>query len=136
MIKEYIDKITDELDLHSSYQEQDKSYSLEINPQILVKIFDRSPGIFFFAKIGLLFYRNREEFLMHSMEGNFLGRGTGSSVLALDENKEYLTLSLNIPYEITYKGFHEQLEDFVNYVSFWQDEIKTFEEKAKQSPLT
>lgn len=135
MIKEYIDKITDELNIRSFYQEKDSSYSLTIHPKMIVKIYEKKPGFFFFAKIQPLFENKREEFLLYAMEGNFLGRGTGSGTLALDENKEYLTLSLNIPYEITYEEFHNQLEDFVNYVVFWQNEMNTFEQKSKQGPL-
>lgn len=135
MLKEHIEKLADELDLDLSFHEEKRSFTLPINETLTVEVFEKKPGCFFFSRIAPLFEEKKEEFLLHAMEGNFLGRATGSSVLGLDENKEYLTLSLNIPYEITYRTLHETLEDFVNYVVFWQKEMKTFREKAKNGPL-
>jgi hypothetical protein len=38
-----------------------------------------------------------------------------------------LTLSHGFPYEMNYQAFKESVEDFVNYVVYWREEVSKFE---------
>ena len=57
------------------------------------------------------------------MKANFLGQGTGDATIGLDENENFLTLSLVLPYDMNYKMFKDALEDFVNYLDYWKEEL-------------
>jgi len=41
-----------------------------------------------------------------------------------------LTLSHGFPYEMNYQGFKESIEDFVNYVVYWREEVAKFERES------
>ena len=66
---------------------------------------------------------SKEDFYMYLMKANYLGQGTGNSIISIDPNEKFLTLSSLIAYEVNYKMFRDLLEDFVNYLSFWKKEI-------------
>ncbi len=73
--------------------------------------------------IGSTPARDKEEFYLLLMRANFLGQGTKDAILGMDQEEKSLTLSLIIPYEIDSKTFKEKLEDFVNFVDYWRDEL-------------
>lgn len=64
------------------------------------------------------------------MHANFLGQGTGGASIGIDQDEKSLTLSLAIPYEVKYETFKEHLEDFLNYVGYWRDQIEAFKKKV------
>ena len=83
----------------------------ELNPQ----------GIMFKSIVSTLpTEQDKEALFSFLMEANYLGQGTGGSVLALDPDEKFLTLSLVIPYEVNYRQFRDRLEDFVNYLDYWK----------------
>ncbi len=75
------------------------------------------------CSIGQPPVRNKEDFFLLLMRANFLGQGTGGSVLGMDKEEKYLTLSSIIPYDVDAKRFKELVEDFVNFVDYWRDEL-------------
>lgn len=99
-------------------------YQLDINDTTLVWVKDLQPGIYFRSTIAPLPTTNMEDLYLYLSKGNFLGQGTGGSVISLDTNEKFLTLVLNIPYEVNYRIFRDKLEDFVNYLEFWKSEIE------------
>ncbi len=67
--------------------------------------------------------RNREDFYLLLMRANFLGQGTGNNIIGIDKEEKHLTLSSKIPYEVDGKRFKEIVEDFVNFVDYWREEL-------------
>jgi hypothetical protein len=65
------------------------------------------------------------------MQANYLGQLTGPSRIGLSQDGKYLTLSLSIPYELTYRSFRELLEDFVNFLLYWREEVVKFEAEQR-----
>jgi len=61
------------------------------------------------------------------MHANFLGQGTGGARIGIDAEEKVLTLSVGFPYEMNYPPFKECVEDFVNYVVYWRDDVAKFE---------
>jgi hypothetical protein len=102
-------------------------FTLTINEdQIVLK--DLNPGCYMRTIIAPLSQaRERENFFIHLMKANFLGQGTGGSVIAIDPDEKFLILSHAYPYEINYRQFKETLELFINYLEFWRTEIKKFD---------
>lgn len=105
--------------------EEDKSHRFKIGfLEMVMK--DLDPGFYFASEIGPLPKKKKEDFLMLLMKANFLGQGTGGSTLGLKEDESCLTLSLSLPYEMNYKAFKDNLEDFTNFVEFWKKETARF----------
>ncbi len=75
------------------------------------------------CRIGEPPVRNKEDFYVLLMSANFLGQGTGGNILGMDKEEKYLTLSSIIPYDVEAKRFKEIVEDFVNFVDFWREEL-------------
>lgn len=63
---------------------------------------------------------NKEVEFMLLMKANLLFQGTGGAIIGLDANENFLTLFLNLPYDINYKTFKESLESFVNFLNYWK----------------
>ncbi len=99
-------------------------YHLKLFEDAEVHISELNPGAYFFSKIGPLSQENRKEVLyIYLMKANLMGQGTGGAAIGIDSNETYLTLGQGIPFEFNYSVFKESLEDFVNYLVFWQAEI-------------
>lgn len=94
---------------------------------ILLK--DIEPGLYFSSRLSPPPKKDREDFFIYLMKANFLGQGTGGSVIGMEKDENYLTLSLTLSYEVSYNMFKENLEDFLNYVEFWQGEIEKYSNK-------
>ena len=92
-----------------------------------VWIKDLNPGVYLRCVIAPNIGSADETFYMYLMKANFLGQGTGGGTLTLDPEEKFLTLINLIPYEVNYKIFRDKLEDFVNYIEYWQKEVKNYE---------
>jgi hypothetical protein len=57
------------------------------------------------------------------MKANLLGKATANAALGLTNDEKYLTLSTLMPYEVSYKELKEILEEFVNLVIIWRENI-------------
>ncbi len=99
------------------------TWFVSISPQESVTIRELKPGAHFHATIGNLPGGNREDLFMYLMQANYLGQGTGGSVIGLDPSENFLTLSLSIVYEMNYRIFKDKLEEFFNYLSYWREEL-------------
>lgn len=108
--------------------EREGYYLITISETEEVWVKDLNPGVFMQSIItSNIGSASREEFYMYLMAANFLGQGTGGSVIGLDPEEKYLTLSLPINYEVNYKMFRDKLEEFLNYLSYWRKEIQEYE---------
>jgi len=106
-----------------------KCFVLPFAKRLEIFLMDLQPGVSFWADLMLCPQKNKEELFSYLMRANLLGQGTGGSRIGLDEREKSLTLSLGIPYEINYKAFKENLEEFVNHLLYWRDEIANFEKR-------
>lgn len=103
-------------------------YLIKISDTEEVWVKELNPGIFMQSIIGSNIGNiGKEDFYTYVMTANFLGQGTGGSVIGLTPEENYLTLSLPINYEINYKIFRDKLEEFLNYLSYWKKEIREYE---------
>lgn len=103
-------------------------FLLKISDREEVWIKDTNPGVLMRSILTPTFSKaTLEDFYIYLMKANFLGQGTGGSVISIDPNEKFLTLSLSIPYEVNYRQVRDRFEDFLNYVDYWREEIKTFE---------
>lgn len=106
-----------------------KFYPFRFSEGIDISLRDLDPGVAMSAKIAPCSERRREELFLFLMRANLLGQGTGGSRIGLDADEKTLTLSLGLPYEMNYQAFRETVEDFINYLIYWREEIQKFEKE-------
>ena len=107
--------------------EQEGLFLLKITSNLEVIVKDLKPGVYFQSSLGAnIEAGTREDFYIYLMKANFLWQGTGGSVIGLHPSEKYLTLSLPIVYEVNFRMFREKLEEFLNYLDFWQKEISKY----------
>lgn len=109
-------------------QKQTISFPL---PGLTLEFREMPKGFSMWGPIGQVPQKNKEDFYLFLMRANFLGQGTNGYVLGMDQEEKHLTLSSYIPYELDFKQFKETVEDFINFLSYWQDELARHNEKAK-----
>lgn len=97
-----------------------------------IEIRDLEPGFSFLANICPCPAKRREELFLELMRANYLGQTTGSSRIGMSQDEKFLTLSLGMPYEMSYRTFRETVEDFINFLLYWREQIQKFEQ---QEPL-
>lgn len=105
-------------------------WTVKLSDKEEVTIWEIPSGIHLHAIIGSLPSGNREDLFIHFMQANFLGQGTGESVIGLDPEENFLTLSLSIVYEMNYRIFKDKLEEFFNYLNYWREELNRMEQEA------
>ena len=132
MIEEFLQKISEELQIPTPEIKKDKSYLLEIAPDIIIAHKDLQPGIYFYTKIAPLPKERQEELLTFLMKNNLLGEAAFGGSIGLDELGNNITISLAVPYEADYNVYKDNLENLVNALCFWQKEIDSF---IKAKPL-
>ncbi len=99
-------------------------YQLKINPAITVSVKELDPGIFIHSQIlPVPKEENKEALFIHLMKANLLGQGTGGAAIGIDSSEKFFTLSQTLAFEVDYKTFHETLEDFLNYIDYWKEEV-------------
>lgn len=136
MLEQMLQTLSEELELGEVPQKEEGNvYHFSLNPQTSIRIQQLDPGISFLSRIGPYPTVKREELFILLMKANFLGQGTGGSTIALDENENFLTLSLILPYDMNYKMFKDTLEDFTNYLDYWREELIRHKKAAEQSIL-
>lgn len=110
-------------------KEKENVYYFTVGQLLPIYIRYLDPGIHFISSIHSLPTKNLEPFFMYIMSANYLGLGTGKSIISLDPNEKFLTLSMAIPYEVNYIEFKELVEEFLNHIKYWKDQIETYIKK-------
>ncbi|MDN3508625.1 MAG: type III secretion system chaperone [Candidatus Neptunochlamydia sp.] len=131
-VKQLIEDLSSELKLEVIPQKDKKGfYQLKVgsSPQVSIKELDS--GMFFEARIlPIPKEGNKEALFIYLMRANFLGQGTGGAAIGIDPSEKFFILTLTLPFEINYRTFHERLEDYLNYIDYWKEEVTTFIKKG------
>jgi hypothetical protein len=129
-----LDIIIHEVEKHLELRTEKKenplfgTHVLKINDDLEVWLKDLNPGIAIKSIIGNVpSVNDKESLFSYLCRANYIGQGTGGAVIALDPNEKFLTLSLIMSYEVNYRIFRDKLEEFLNYLDFWRNELKRLE---------
>lgn len=127
MLREFLEKLCKELNIDSTPKlNEQKIYPFRLgNESIALK--DLDPGLGLQAQVCPTPKKKKEDLFIYLMRANLLGQGTGGARIGLDQDEKFLTLSLGLPYEMNYQTFKETIEDFVNYLIYWREEVTKFE---------
>lgn len=127
MLEAIIKQLTQEMELEGSLATQVSGvFAFPLEENLAVTITDRPPGFSLTCALTPLPKLNEEACLTRIMLGNLFGQGTKGAVLGLNSEGNVLTLSQTIDYNINYKDFRDVLEDFVNSVDFWREEVQKY----------
>ncbi len=130
MLESHVIQLAENLNLPpQDSQDANQYFHLKISDKINISMKSLNPGLFFLAQLGSLPLKKREDTLSYLMKANFLGQGTGGYVIGIDSEENLLTLSHKITYDINYKTFKEIVEDFANYLSYWQGEVQKLQKE-------
>jgi hypothetical protein len=107
--------------------EEDGSFTFLLEPNLRISLRENEEsGITFLTKIAPLPQKGSEEYLQRMMEANLLGKETGRAMLGLDQAGKEITFTLFLPSTLSYKEFHDSMEDFTNYAEVWREETLQF----------
>jgi hypothetical protein len=123
MLRDFVDQLCKELSVRPPKWNEKKVCAFRLTKEIEVMLRDLDPGVGMQGKICPVPKKKKEEIFIYLMRANVLGQGTGGSSIGIDADEKFLTLSLGLPYELNYKMFKESVEDFVNYLIYWRDEV-------------
>jgi len=130
MLQDFLSQICVELDLPPVEVVQN-SAAFQLVEGIDVQIRNLEPGFSFFSKICPCPPKKQEDLFLTLMQANYLGQKTGASRIGMSADEKFLTLSLGLPYEMSYRIFRETLEDFVNFLLYWREEVGKFEAQER-----
>lgn len=130
LLRDYLEKLHEELEIDLKPKMNEKKiFSFIFRNDVQVDLKDLDPGVAMQSKICPCPNKKREDLFIFLMRANLLGQGTGGSRIGLDPEEKFLTLSLGLPYELNYQSFKENLEDFINYLIYWREEIAKIEKE-------
>ncbi len=131
MLREYIQQICSELAITPVPKlSEQKVFPLKVSNEVQVSLRDLDPGVSMQSRICPCPEKKKEDLFIYLMRANLLGQGTGGARIGLETDEKFLTLSLGLPYEMNYRTFRENLEDFVNYLIYWREEVAKFEKET------
>jgi hypothetical protein len=132
MLKDFLLRLYSDLKRSDtfSFDEKEKNGRFSLREDVDVLLQEMEKGLYFHANICLCPQQKKEDLFLYLMRANLLGRGTGGASIGLDAQEKFLTLSRSLAYEVNYMEFKEKLEDFVNYLLYWREEMEKFEKQA------
>ena len=119
-------KICEETESEFIEKEKDSLYIFNFTEDIQVGIKATYENICFYSRIYPCPKEKREELFSYLMRANLIGNGTGKCSIGVDKEEKFLTLVHSLPYEDNYELFKESLEEFLNYLVYWEEEVKKY----------
>lgn len=125
-IEEHITQLCSELEIENLPKEDHDVYLLPTGEEEFIRISTLDQGVYFDAMLGPCPNERREELMSMLLMSDLFGSGTSHAVLGLDAKGENCTLSYALREASDYRVFYEALEEFLNQVDFWRDEIDEY----------
>lgn len=132
MLREQVKRLASELSLPPPREKEKGSFTFQLSEQVDLNLRDLDPGLSLFSSILPTPQQALEDLFLLLMRANYLGRGTGGAKIALSNDEKSLTLIRNIPYELSYDAFKLSVEDFINYLLYWREEVAKFEREQQR----
>lgn len=130
IVEDFLQKLSSDLHIEGAVKdEQTNLFTIRIGMHTMI-VEELTPGFSLWSSIAHLPDGDKEDLYLHLMQANFLGQGTGGGSIGIDQEEKSLTLSLCIPYEVKYEAFKEHVEDFLNYVEYWREQIEAYQNKS------
>lgn len=132
MLEKYLKTLSENLGQEMPPKNSQGSFSLLFSEHLKIVFSENPSGIHLQSPIAPCPQREKEEAFSMLLFANLFGQGTGGAVLALDEEAKDLTLSKTLTLDVFYETFYDDVEDFANYVEFWQKEIQKYNQEGSK----
>ncbi|MDN3504348.1 MAG: CesT family type III secretion system chaperone [Rhabdochlamydiaceae bacterium] len=125
-IEQYLENLQTEVGVEKLFEKKERNTFFLPFGQRNILIFVSENNLLLTANLGLLPTEEEfiEPFCIHLLFANYLGQGSGSSGIGLSPDKQTITLTMDVRGDIDYRIFKEQMEEFVNYLDYWINEIE------------
>lgn len=123
MLDKFMTQLSQELETDPFTTELPSVYAFPLENGLIINLTELSNGFSMKCNITACPHANEEMFLTQVMLGNLFGQGTRGAILGLTLDGNTLTLNNVIDYQTSYKEFHDILEDFINTIDLWKDEV-------------
>lgn len=130
MLENIIEQLSNNFGYAYNKLDKDK-FKIKINDDIQVNVTQIEDAIYFHSPVIKCPDEKKEQIYTHVMKANLLGEGTGQGIIGIDKDEKFLTLSYLMSYEDNYAIFKEKMEDFVNYLSYWEDELTKLQQQER-----
>lgn len=80
-------------------------------------------GLVLLSSIATVQKGKEEALFTHALNANLFGQGTKNALLGLNDGGNILTLSRLIDYDVNFQEFRDIIEDFINTIDFWREEV-------------
>lgn len=124
MENKILEQLAEEFDMKESIANPDPGkYEISFKNEIKVNFFDDPDGIHLNAIIGDCPKEGVDGLLSKVLEANLFGESTNHGVIGLSRDGKMLTLSQDLDYNVAYSQFKEKIEDFLNVIELWRNEL-------------
>ncbi len=123
MLNEFMTELAKDLEMGQFPQNPPGTYNLVFGNDFSVQVMQPlGGGISITALISGVPKDQQDVFFTQALLANLFGQGTKNAVLGVNSDVTQLTLSKVLDYNIDYKEFKNEFEDFINVCDFWHDE--------------
>ncbi|MGA8164348.1 MAG: type III secretion system chaperone [Waddliaceae bacterium] len=127
MLDTLMQQLAKELDIEESpATEVPGVYAIPIDEDLSAMIAEIPRGFSITCTVADSPRENEEEFFSQALLANLFGEGTDGCTLGLTEDGGKLVLSFNVDYEVTVQEFMDIVEDFLNAVDLWREEVRAY----------
>ncbi len=124
MVEKYMQEFAREMGLPFDRLKLGPSdYVLPLEENLAVKITALPVGFSFSCETIPCPKEGQEALFTKLLYGNLFGRATHGAAIGLNSEGNLLTLSKSVEYTADYKQFKELLQDFMNVIDFWRQEV-------------
>ncbi len=134
MLKDLILQLLEDLEMESTELREDEGlFYVEVIENINVLFRNLEPkGICMTTSLGACPELQLDELFTKIMSGNLFGQETGDAIISLDEKKNVLKISLELPDMPSHQEFYAHVESFLNHVELWQNVIASHRKNAER----
>jgi hypothetical protein len=124
MLEKYMTQFEKELELDKPLiRPNPGSYHIPLDDALSITISSSPSGFHLYSEVTEVPQGNDEIVYTKTLNANLFGQGTRGSVLGLNDRGNMLTISQVVDYNIEYKDFKDIIDDFINTIDFWKDEM-------------
>ena len=127
-LEQLLENFSTQLKLDASPEKNPEGvFQLKLPPHFQIGLSKIESGIFLSSLIMPISQEGGKEALfIYLMQANLMNQGTGKGVIGIDPTGKYFTFSQALPFTTDDTLFKETIQDCLNYISYWQEEIIQF----------
>ena len=125
MLSEFMTQLQKEAEMKRPFEMEGTNIChIPLSEEQIITIEEAPEGLHFEVKITELPEGEKgSAFLKQLLLANLMGQGTHGATLGLTEDGKQMILRRTCQEHLSYRDFIDRLEDFINIIDFWQEEV-------------